>query len=144
MKILKKLFGGNSKIHVDEIAVRPDILLGDAVIVDSGENEFGRWIKFGNGLMICHILTSDENVNIVKNGEWKKGFKFPQEFRYVPSTSVFAYPTTSTGAILYIPIIDISASNLFPGSWQIAFKNTTETTVTKILRINLLAIGRWK
>lgn len=57
MKIHKNLFGtnGEDKIHVDEIAIAQDLLLGQGVIVESGSNEYGSYEKFGSGLMICQI-----------------------------------------------------------------------------------------
>jgi hypothetical protein len=53
MRVLKNLLGDNSKIHADEIAVKPDILLGETVIEEVGSNSNGYWIKWGNGFAIC-------------------------------------------------------------------------------------------
>lgn len=44
---------GQDKIHVDEIAVAPGLLLGGAVIVESGSNANGEYVRWGNGLQVC-------------------------------------------------------------------------------------------
>lgn len=57
MRIFKNLFGKGDKIHIDEIAYKDlqDIvrLLGWGVIVESGSNSDGQYMKFGNGWQIC-------------------------------------------------------------------------------------------
>lgn len=60
MKILKKLFNtSDTKIHIDEIALQiggAPKLLSEAVIVESGSNANGKYIKYGDGTMICYKL----------------------------------------------------------------------------------------
>lgn len=53
MKILKNLLGDQSKIDVDEILVRPNLLLGKSVIVETGSNSDGHYVKYGDGLQVC-------------------------------------------------------------------------------------------
>lgn len=55
MRVHKNFLGtsGQDKIHVDEIAVTPDLLLGGAVIVESGSNANGEYRRFGDGTQIC-------------------------------------------------------------------------------------------
>ena len=53
MKIFKNLFGKGDKIHVNEIAVTPKLLLGDAVIIESGRIGSIEYDIFGNGTQIC-------------------------------------------------------------------------------------------
>lgn len=113
-------------------------------IIDEGSNSNGGWIKYQNGTMICFRNAEKQSVSVPPNIEWREGFDFPQNFVGTPTTTIEGYPTNDAGAVLYIPILSISASNLFPGKWMVGFKNTSTQTITRVLRIELIAIGRWK
>ena len=76
MRVLKNLFGDNSKINASEVIVAPGLLLSDAVIVEKGENFNGSWIKFGDGTIICrHTMTVPgtkiKDFNAIAFGRWK-------------------------------------------------------------------------
>ena len=90
MQVLKNLFRLNKKISASEIAVK-DLnnkakILNDCVIVDSGTNSNGSWIKYGNGTMICHKRQIFSNTpiknswgNVVESAKLSLG-DFPQPF----------------------------------------------------------------
>ena len=118
--------------------------LEGAVIVDSGSNNNGSWTKFADGTMICFRNSEKQPVSIPPNGEWNDGFDFPQKFIGTPITAVEGFPTNGNGTPLYIPLLSILATGLFPGKWMVGFKNTSTHTITRVLNIELIAIGRWK
>ena len=113
-------------------------------IVESGSNSNGSWTKIADGTMICFRNFDKQPVSIPPNGEWNEGIVFPQKFIGNPITSVEGFPTNTNGDILYIPLVSILATGLFPGKWGIGFKNTSTHTITRVLNIELIAIGRWK
>lgn len=83
MKVFKNLFGKGDKIHVDEIAVTPDLLLGSAVIVESGSNEYGEYIRFGNGWQVCISIEYIVDINQVKGSIYCSNYpsiSFPKTF----------------------------------------------------------------
>lgn len=141
MKILKKLFGGDAKIHVDEIAVTPGVLLGSTVIVESGTNTNGNYIKFGDGTLICTHWVTLTGLNSVAYGSVfrtpAQDWKFPSKFVGYPSVSVypssgidFFWGGNATGGLGN----DHAGFSVFR---PIAFTNMNIT-------VNLMAIGRWK
>lgn len=93
MKILKKLFGGGTKIHVDEIADSQGRLLGDSVIVDSGSNENGSWIKFADGTMICRKLINLGNTDLGAG-------TFDDPYRTGTTNWIFPQPFVSANLIV--------------------------------------------
>ena len=113
-------------------------------IVESGSNANGSWTKFADGTMTCFRNFDKELVSIPPNGELNEGINFPQKFIGTPITSVEGYPTDGNGTPLYIPLVSISATGMFPGKWMVGFKNTSTHTITRVLNIELIAIGRWK
>lgn len=61
MRVLKNLFGDNSKIHSDNIVVGTagsNRSLSDSVIAESGSNANGKYIKYADGTMICYAKFS--------------------------------------------------------------------------------------
>lgn len=135
MKVFKNLFGRGDKIHVDEIAVAPGLLLGEAVIVESGTNVYGSWLRWGNGLQVCTAtVTPDRNV---KNTE--QSFYFPQPFVEV----LFARDSHAWGANAgYQKVCSSAIISFSTQAWRIAF--TENTTVGATLDMYLFAIGWWK
>lgn len=141
MKIWKKLFGdSNDKIHVDEIAVAPGLLLGGAVIIESGTNAAGSWIKFGDGTMICHIqkrmnTTCDAVVGSL--------------FRNTPEQWIFPKPFASTPSVSTQVLFDISFSfgsigNAGANALQYNYCVLCPTKANNNPIVSLIAIGRWK
>lgn len=71
MQVLSNLFGLNKKISANDIAVKSSNnkakLLSECVIIDSGTNSSGEWIKFSNGKLITvHQVTR----NLSRTSSW--------------------------------------------------------------------------
>ena len=68
MKVLSNLFGNNTKINANAIAIKKADntadTLDNCVIVDSGSNSNGSWIKWADGTMICSNTVQYTNVAI--------------------------------------------------------------------------------
>lgn len=83
-KLLKDINddGGRTKIHINEVAgnlngkVEP---LSDLVIVESGSNSNGHYIKFGNGLLICFGNVSISNTSETEDHKYGTAV-FPMAF----------------------------------------------------------------
>lgn len=150
MKILKKLFNtSDTKIHIDEIALQMGgipKLLSEAVILESGSNANGSYIKFGNGTMICWVeqLQSASTTMTAYGSLWhsdQKTWTFPLSFidnKY----SVFPSHIRSVGnqpiSVSRLASIDLTKS-------QFIFWNIFALSALPSLEVNsLIAIGRWK
>ncbi len=145
MKVFKNLFGDGSKIHGDEIAYKDlqDIvrLLGWGVIVESGSNSNGSYIKFGDGTMICwvNMNVTDQAINNPYGSLFQaaRRWYYPKPFVYNPvvNCSQFLWGTgASWGSVknaepTYAVLRGIDAFSRQSG---------TQTL------ISATAIGRWK
>lgn len=128
---------------MDEIAVAPGLLLGGAVIVESGSNTDGEWIRFGNGLQACWIAS----LLLIYHAAHmlRKTWTYPKPFVERPAVIPVAAEYSSVNAAREIDIINYSpptnthaviavhtSASLSPYSSG----DTRDTTV--------FAIGRWK
>lgn len=83
-QLLKDIFDnkGKTKIDINEVAgnLNGEVeLLSDLVIVESGSNNNGHYIKFGNGLLICYGTVKISSTS--GEGEYKYGTAvFPMAF----------------------------------------------------------------
>ena len=139
MKIWKNLFGKNEKINADEIAVAPGLLLGGAVIVESGSNANGRYVKFGDGTLVCtREIAFDYTIDTVQE------FPFPSSFVsvYFAGKQLDGGKSTVTIASTqqYNNIIVYNTADM--SNW--ALRTRSHDTVVPIINLKLLAIGRWK
>lgn len=101
MRVLKNLFGDNSKIHADEIVVGTSLLsrlLSASVIVESGSNANGSYVKFGDGTMICKIkygltteVTASGNNQSLTIYKLVRTWIFPAAFYETPTVVGSAY-----------------------------------------------------
>ncbi len=82
MKVFKNLFGNDSKIHVDEIAVVSGLLLGSAVIVESGSNANGEYHRFGDGTQICWNF---HRLSGYVSNRLRTSWYYPKAFKTVPA-----------------------------------------------------------
>ena len=145
MKIWKNLFGKGDKIGATEIAVAPGLMLDGAVIVESGENTNGQYVKFGDGTMICtKIMSGTADIS----EPWGQGYtttansainlgEFAVEFTETPVTQV---------------VVERAGSNLWLASN--AFVSGKRAGLVSLLRftpasgvgytLHVFAIGRWK
>jgi len=137
MKILKNLFGkSDTKIDANEIAVDGD-LLENAVIVDSGSDANGYWIRWGNGLQICFY-------GAVISGSWatdltlERTWTFPKPFTsvvYLGYTHAANLPAADSGWISWLKTSSTTSS-----VWGV--KNLGETITGSLSKY--IAIGFWK
>lgn len=139
MRVFKNLFGDGSKIHADEIAVAPGLLLGSAVIVESGSNANGSYVKFGNGTMICMGIYS---TDVAISTPW--GSLFISPTITVPFAATFvAVPSVSYVLHGSISAMVMNAGNINVGHQSIQLvRATSSPTATR--DITYIAIGRWK
>ena len=141
MKILKKIFGKSDvKIDANEIAVASNLLLGGAVIVEEGYNSNGKWIKFGNGLLICTHEMTIQAASTAYGSVFRsptQTWTFPHVFSNRAATSF----NVTTGTDFFWAGNGTGGQSLTHTSWSIfrpvAFTNMSFT-------VTLLAIGRWK
>lgn len=144
MKVFKNLFGKGDKIHVNEIAYKDlqDIvrLLGWGVIVESGSNANGAYLKFGDGTMICY--RSDLTLNYV-DGDLNVKWTYPQPFSEVPTVLA-----VRRQAELYttkrIPSITVMTQSVDKASISLQRHTGDVFVATDKGLINAFAIGRWK
>ena len=149
MKVFKNLFGRGDKIHVDEIAVAPGLLLGGAVIVDEGINANGEWTRWGNGWqMVCGGYNLG-NIAGAGAGTWANPYRTPVTRVDFPKS--FIVPPFATCTLS----VDSPDYNRRMGS--VAYRETTTEGITAIQAYRIgnrsesfdaivvvIAIGRWK
>lgn len=126
MRIWKNLFGKGDKIDASEIAVSPDLLLGDAVIVDTGTNKDGDWVRWGNGWQQCMFRTGQNQATEVL-------WTFPKPFLHVPHVQVSVLRNAGD------EFIRVQVGNIETTS-AIIYKEKSQTNHGLFLS----AIGRWK
>ena len=144
MQVLKNLFGLNKKINASDVAVK-DLnnkakILNDCVIVDSGTNSNGSWIKYGNGIMICWKNKGFGKINI--SNRWGTMYDseklqlgdFPQPF-------VGDYPS-----IFIMPWLSFLVERNYSPSLTSfgAFWAARPDSATVDIWVSCFAIGRWK
>lgn len=142
MNILKNLLGNQSKIHVDEIAVVAGLLLGDAVIVESGSNANGDYVKLGNGWMICFQF---KNVNIAI-ATTEGSARVSDVMNWIYPMSFMDRPVVLTGihTSSSIPFTSIT-KNIGTSSVGIQFMYIGSTPYSPFTNSSArFAIGRWK
>ena len=111
------------------------------VIVESGSNDNGSWIKYSDGTMICYKSTGEIDMNITTpwgslyEGNVSLG-NFPAEFIETPTISV-----TPFGSGMLIEQGGIDASKTSWGNITGVRPNSVENVKA---RFNLMAIGKWK
>lgn len=145
MKVLKNLFGNNTKINANNIAVKKADnsadTLDNCVIVDSGSNENGSWAKWADGTMIC---SKKVTFTATCNNVWGSLYEseqiyfgaMPQKFKEIPT---IVNGNLSRTAILE-GLYDVTVND-FGRSW-IMRPNIDTSSATYI--IHLIAFGKWK
>ena len=111
------------------------------VIVESGSNDNGSWIKYSDGNMICRKTTGEISMSITTpwgslyEGNVSLG-NFPAEFIETPTISV-----TPFGSGMLIEQGGIDASEISWGNATCVRPNSVENVKA---RFHLMAIGKWK
>ena len=111
------------------------------VIVESGSNDNGSWIKYSDGTMICYKSTGEIDMNITTSwGSLYEGNisvgNFPAEFIETPTISVTPF---SSGMLIEQGGIDASKTSW--GNITGVRPNSVENVKA---RFHLMAIGKWK
>lgn len=111
------------------------------VIVESGSNDNGSWIKYSDGNMICRKTTGEISMSITT--PWGSLYEsnvslgnFPAEFIETPTISV-----TPFGSGMLIEQGGIDASKTSWGNATCVRPNSVENVKA---RFHLMAIGKWK
>lgn len=149
MKVLKNLFGNNTKISAEDIIIKDSNnkarILDKSVIVDSGSNENGNWVKWADGTMVVLQEYFDTKTIYVTMGSLKRvGLKappdFPQEFKEPPIVQI----TLQHAWLAWLMGIEGNATTTnATGKELIPIASVEQTTLTDI-KIHILAIGKWK
>lgn len=149
MKVLSNLFGLNRKISANDVAVKSSNnktkLLSECVVVDSGTNSNGSWIKYGDGTMIVLQEYLDTKTIYVAMGTLKRvGLKappdFPREFKEPPIVQI----TLQHAWLAWLMGIEGNATTTnATGKELIPIASVEQTTLTDV-KIHILAVGKWK
>ena len=138
MKIWKNLFGRGDKIHADEIAVAPGLLLGGAVIVESGSNENGEYVRFGDGTQVCwHRVPVTELCEVSAGALYRTNsmtWTFPKPF--VNNTARAFFEANSLNRWAHGATTATNES--------VKFRVMRPDVSTYLGSVEAFAIGRWK
>lgn len=147
MKVLSNLFGLNKKISANDIAVKSSEnkvkLLSECVIVDSGTNSNGSWIKYGDGTMICTKrieFSSPFNVSwgvLYETPEIIPIGSFAKSFIDLPMLSI----TSVIGATV---ILETPIGFGKDGMAGMFLARPQKVDSDMAGAIDIIAIGRWK
>jgi len=114
--------------------------LAGAVIVDSGSNENGSWVRFGNGLQVCWHTVICVYTELTP-GRHTKTWTLPKSFVnrfYLFSVNLTADPIDATkGSVTGQRVHGRSASSA-------EYYLSITTNFSSAASVELFAIGRWK
>lgn len=120
------------------------------IIIESGSNENGNWIKYSDGTMICTATKVFENIDV--NNSWGNLYEtqelslgnFPQQFISTPTgincNMITNSNTNGKGSAGFVEYI-VQTTNTSWGKTAIA--KATSSVVANI-GLSLIAIGKWK
>lgn len=116
-------------------------------IIEHGSNNYGSYIKFSNGTMIVHRITSTIRVDINTTwgslyvGKINDFFVFAsQSFIEEPTVLYDIIPTSNTGVFKANYEAPTISTNDIANIW--VGRPSVSTNVP--LKIEIIAIGRWK
>lgn len=133
------------KLDIDNIAYK-DLegitrLLGWGIIVESGENENGSYIKFGDGTMICWVkmIVTDQTIDNPYGSLFQatRRWCYPKPFVYKPvvNCSQFLWGTSASWG---------SVNNAEPTYAVLRGIDPISRPSGTQVRISAIAIGKWK
>lgn len=133
----------NGDISVDDLGALFTIF--DFNIVGYGGNEYGYWIKFDNGLMICWDRVVDLSTDLYKQfgssaiwyGYMENWTKFPKEFIEPPIT-IISQPE-NTASIVQAQPYGYTFTDKPPGVFPCGVGRSSS-----VFRLAYVAFGRWK
>lgn len=147
MRVLKNLFGKKDKIHIDEIAYKDKNgaarLLSEGIIVESGNNNNGNYIKFADGTMECYV--SELTLKHTDNSNYRDAFwYFPAAFAEKPAVLVSHRAPFDSSFMRNVPPLR-TVSNTINATRII--QNAPDGKVfpkEDYFTVSVMAIGRWK
>ena len=113
------------------------------IVVESGTNANGSWLKYANGIMIC--IKKVKFTHVVIDDAWgavyssKNTFNFgdyAQEFIEIPNVSI----TLADGATCFCSAFSGRTKTSIGGTWL--WKPAVEANGT--MTFDIIAIGKWK
>jgi len=109
--------------------------LAGKVVVESGSNENGYYVRWDDGTQICwNTVTPDRSIQTTE-----QSFEFPKPFIASPAPSVgHAWGVNVTYQLSCGTMMLATSST----HWRIAFTNTATVGATNAMYLS--AIGRWK
>lgn len=135
----------NGTLEIADVNAQNRFEIRDRIIVDSGSNANGDYVKYGNGDMICHkIVTGTVNITTAWGNGYTTGANntislgnFPAYFISRPTVNV----TLERGSSNCWLISNINVGTQTAGIVSLArFTSATNVAYT----LNVIAIGRWK
>lgn len=118
--------------------------INNGIIVESGSNANGKFIKYADGTLICLKTISSVDINVAVGQKYTAVHQLPFSVpRFYEGVAFYnGYATNHNGtAELKAPFCPQHTNNTF---WSFAFWNTASEAMTRILDLNLVFIGRWK
>lgn len=116
-----------------------EFLSKNNTIIESGSNSQGKWIKFGDGTMICYGKAVYESISITGGFEGiyyvNVSANFPNVFAYRPILITQICDSASSFS-LYNNGAQVDSFSGF--IWKVQSKSNTN------IRLDWVAIGRWK
>lgn len=133
----------NGNISVDDLGTLFTIF--DFNIVGYGGNEYGYWIKFDNGLMICWDRVVDLSTDLYRQfgnsaiwyGYMENWTKFPKAFIEPPIT-IISQPE-NTASIVQAQPYGYTFTDKPPGVFPCGVGRSSS-----VFRLAYVAFGRWK
>lgn len=117
------------------------------VIVESGSNSNGSWIKYSNGTLIQYGIVSQANANtanssISAGGYRSSGynFSFPIEFYETPK-SLIASPSGDLTVSGVLPDFEVGLTKT---QFQLIWWSVDSNATSRTLKASWQAIGKWK
>jgi len=114
---------------------------GNSGIVESGSNANGSYVKWANGLMVCHKYQFLDGTTVVPAGA-TAGYTwtFPQVFSAVPAVFT-TWGLASDNVHLVTVGVNMSGAYLLTDSARIAVHNNHTGDLQP--KVNVFAIGTW-
>lgn len=115
------------------------------IIIESGSNANGSYIKYANGILECYMTYNSWSLPVrLSNGEARYTFVYPYEFVTVPATSVSGLPVDDNGTTGSTLGKNMFAYTTSVESLTIQFTNDGTYPLDRVSMLSYRAIGRWK
>jgi|SRR5699024_3415217 len=136
--------GEQIKLNASEVMYKDENeitrMLPFGIIVESGENENGSYVKFGNGWMLCvSVVTLTYTSTVTIDYNWR----YPASFIAKPfafGNSAESSGVSHRGLSPYFISDSISNTRVLISRIQ----GTTDFAEADTRKVNVFAIGKWK